>query len=113
MNRAVSLSRCPAPVSIYGRRVCEDYPIRAAAAASWRSLMTRPEPSQSAVRLMSQAGPGPGFGFLDLEHAMLVRAPQLHVQRLAAVTMPDHHGSSLGGGFPSVPPVHQYDQGRE
>jgi len=75
--------------------------------------MTRPEPSQSAVRLMSQAGPGPGFGFLDLEHPVVVGAPQLHVQRLAAVTMPDHHGSSLGGGFPSVPPVHQYDQGRE
>src|SRR6478736_5600516 len=112
MNRAVSLSRCPAPVSIYGRRVCEDYPIRAAA-ASRRSLMTRPEPSQSAVRLMSQAGPGPGFGFVDLEHAMLVRAPQLHVQRLAALAVPDHHGPSVGAGFPSVAPLHQYDQGRE
>jgi len=75
--------------------------------------MIRPEPWQSAVRLMSQAGPGPGFGFLDLEHAMLVRAPQLHVQRLAALAVPDHHGPSLGAGFPSVPPLHQYDQGRE
>src|SRR6478735_6629785 len=91
------------------------YPIRAAAAAaaSWRSLMIRPEPWQSAVRLMSQAGPGPGFGFLNFEYAMLVRAPQLHVQRLAALAVPDHHGPSLGAGFPSVPPVHQYDQGRE
>jgi hypothetical protein len=62
---------------------------------------------------MSQAGPGPGFGFLDLEHAMLVRAAQLHVQRLAAVTVPDHHGPSLGAGFPSVAPLHQDDQGRE
>src|ERR1700752_4252329 len=75
--------------------------------------MTPPEPSQSAVRLTSQAGPGPGFGFLDLEHAMLVRTPQLHVQRLRAATVPDHHGPSLGAGFPSVPPLHQYDQGRE
>jgi len=75
--------------------------------------MTRLEPSQSAVRLMSQAGPGPGFGFLDLEHPMVVRAAQLHVHRLAAVAVPDHHGPSLGAGFPSVPPVHQYDQGRE
>src|SRR6476620_494621 len=91
------------------------YPIRAAAAAaaSWRSLMIRPEPWQSAVRLMSQAGPGPGFGFLDLEHAMVVRAAQLHVQRLAALGVPDHHGPSLGAGFPSVPPLHQHDQGRE
>src|SRR6476620_9419706 len=91
------------------------YPIRAAAAAaaSWRSLMIRPEPWQSAVRLMSQAGPGPGFGFLDFEYAMLVRAPQLHVQRLAGLAVPDHHGPSLGAGFPSVPPVHQYDEGRE
>src|SRR5262245_27929426 len=72
-----------------------------------------PEPWQSAVRLMSHAGPGPGFGFLDLEHAMLVRAPQLHVQRLAALAVPDHHGPSLGAGFPSVPPLHQYDQDRE
>ena len=62
---------------------------------------------------MSQAGPGPGFGFLDLEHAMVVRAAQLHVQRLAALGVPDHHGPSLGAGFPSVPPLHQYDQGRE
>ena len=62
---------------------------------------------------MSQAGPGPGFGFLDLEYAMLVRAPQLHVQRLAALAVPDHQGPSLGAGFPSVPPMHQYDQGRE
>jgi len=64
-------------------------------------------------RQMSQAGPGPGLGFLDLEHPAVVDAPQLHVHRLAAVAMPRHHGSSLGAGFPSVPPMHQYDQGRE
>src|SRR5882672_2674176 len=75
--------------------------------------MTRLEPSQSAVRLMSQARPGLGFGFLDLEHPMVVRAPQLHVHRLAALAVPDHHGPALGAGFPSVPPLHQYDQGRE
>ena len=62
---------------------------------------------------MSQAGPGPGLGFLDFEHPVVVGAPQLHVHRLAAVAMPHHHGSSLGAGFPSVPPMHQYDQGRE
>jgi hypothetical protein len=45
---------------------------------------------------MSQAGPGPGFGFLDLEHARVVRAPQLHVHRLAAVAVADRHGASLG-----------------
>src|SRR5882757_4473044 len=75
--------------------------------------MTRPEPIQSAVRLMSQARPGPGFGFLDLEHAMVVRAAELYVHRLAAVTVADHDGTTLGAGFPSVPPLHQYDQGRE
>src|SRR6476469_4745888 len=75
--------------------------------------MTRPEPSQSAVRLMSQAGPGPGFGFLDLEHAMVVRAAELHVHRLAALAMAGHDGASFGAGFPPVPPLHQYDQGRE
>lgn len=31
---------------------------------------------------MSPAGPGRGFGFLDLEHAIVVRAPQLHLLRL-------------------------------
>src|SRR6478672_7900390 len=62
---------------------------------------------------MSQAGPGPGFGFLDPENPMVVRAPQLHVHRLAALGVPGHYGPSLGAGFPSVPPVHQYDQGRE
>ena len=64
-------------------------------------------------RQMSQAGPGPGLGFLDLEHAMVVRAAELHVHRLAAVTVPDHHGPALGACFPSVPPLHEYDQGRE
>ena len=77
------------------------------------TLMTGAEPSRLAVRLMSQAGPGPGFGFLDLEHPMVVRAAQLHVHRLAALGVPGHHGPSVGAGFPSVPPVHQYDQGRE
>src|SRR5246500_6063717 len=64
--------------------------------------MTGAEPSRLAVGQISQAGPGPGFGFLDLEHAMVVRAAQLHVHRLAAVAVPDHHGPSLGAGFPSV-----------
>jgi hypothetical protein len=64
-------------------------------------------------RQMSRAGPGAGLGFLDLEHPVVVGAPQLHVDRLAAVAMPHHYGSSLGAGFPSVPLMHQYDQGRE
>ena len=64
-------------------------------------------------RQMSQAGPGPGLGFLDLEHAMVGGAAQLHVHRLAAVAVADHDGTALGAGFPSVPPMHQYDQGRE
>jgi hypothetical protein len=34
-------------------------------------------------------------------------APQLHVHRLAALAVPDHHGPSLGAGFPSVPPTFQ------
>ena len=75
--------------------------------------MTRTEPSQSAVRLMSQAGPGPGFGFLDLAHAMVVGAAELHVHRLAAVAVADLDGPALGAGFPSVAPLHQDDQGRE
>src|SRR6478736_4561373 len=62
---------------------------------------------------MSQAGPGPGFGFVDLEHALVVRAAELHVHRLAALAVADHDGTALGAGFPSVPPLHQYDQGRE
>src|SRR6476660_5235377 len=77
------------------------------------TLMTGAEPSRLAVGQISQAGPGPGFGFLDPEHPMLARAAQLHVHRLAAVTVADHHGPALGAGFPSVPPLHQYDQGRE
>src|SRR5260370_29194679 len=60
------------------------------------TLMTGAEPSRLAVGQISQAGPGPGFGFLDLEHAMVVRAAQLHVHRLAALAVPDHHGPSLG-----------------
>src|ERR1700748_1202003 len=75
--------------------------------------MTGAEPSRLAVGLISQAGSGPGFGFLDLEYAMVVRAAQLHVHRPAALAVPDHHGPSLRAGFPSVPPMHQYDQGRE
>ena len=58
--------------------------------------MTRTEPSQSAVRLMSQAGPGPGFGFLDLAHAMVVGAAELHVHRLAAVAVADLDGPPRG-----------------
>jgi hypothetical protein len=34
----------------------------------------------------------------------VVRAAQLHVHRLAALAVPDHHGPSLGAGFPSVSP---------
>ena len=64
-------------------------------------------------RQMSQAGPGPGLGFLDLEHPVVVGAAQLHVHGLAAVAVADHDGSSLGAGFPSVPPVHQCSHGRE
>ena len=75
--------------------------------------MTGAEPSRLAVGQISQAGPRPGFGFLDLEHAMVVRAPQLHMHRLVAVAVPDYHGAAFGAGFPSVAPVHQCDQGRE
>ena len=53
---------------------------------------------------MSPAGPGRGFGFLDLEQAIVVRAPQLLVHRLAAVAVADHDGASLEAGFPSVSP---------
>ena len=55
-----------------------------------RTLMTRQGPLRLAVGQLSQAGPGLGFGSLDLEHAMVVRAAQLHVDRLAAVAMADH-----------------------
>src|SRR6476660_617249 len=77
------------------------------------TLMTGAEPSRLAAGQISQAGPGPGFGFLDLEHPMVVRAAELHVHRLAAVKVADQDGPSLGACFPSVPPVHQDDQGRE
>jgi hypothetical protein len=46
-----------------------------------------------------------GFGFLDLEHAIVVSAPQLHVRRLAAVAAADRHRASVGAGFPSVSPL--------
>ncbi|HEY2198768.1 MAG TPA: hypothetical protein VGH69_13895 [Mycobacterium sp.] len=62
---------------------------------------------------MSQAGPGPGFGFLDLEYAMVVGAAQLHVHRLAALAVADRHETALGAGFPSVPPLHQCGYRRE
>ena len=84
--------------------------LRRTKSRSQRNTLSRRAHPRLAVQ---QAGPGPGFGFLDLEHAMLARAAQLHVQRLAAVTVRDHHGPSRGAGFPSVPPLHQYDQGRE
>ena len=60
--------------------------------------------SNPTVLQIGQAGPGPGFGFLDVGHAMVVGAAQLHVHRLAAVAVADHDGASLEAGFPSVSP---------
>ena len=51
---------------------------------------------------MSQAGPGPGFGFLDLEHPMVVRAAELHVHRLAAVAVAAARLGMLIIGAPSI-----------
>src|SRR5260370_42688621 len=57
--------------------------------------------------------PWPGVCVRDYEHAMVVLSAQLPGYRLAAVAVPGHHGPSLGAGFPSVPPLHQYDHRRE
>jgi hypothetical protein len=69
---------------------------RCAYCSNMPALMTRRVPSQLSVRQMSQVGPGRGFGLLDLEHAIVVRAPQLHVHRLAEVAAADRHRPPRG-----------------